>query len=221
MKNRLIIIFLLLAQVTFSQVKKDLGDFDSVKVFDKLSVNLIQSDKNQLEITGQRANEVEIVNRNGELKLRMPFPKLLSGDDIKIKLYFKRLETVNANEGTHVSSDYNFKQTVITVNASEGAQINLDIDVQKANVIANTGGIIDLEGKATNQDVAITTGGVYNGKEMQSTQTTVTISAGGQAEVFATLLVDAKVRAGGSIDIYGKPKQINQKTILGGSIQEK
>jgi hypothetical protein len=33
--------------------------------------------------------QVEVVNNNGELKLRMPFPKLLSGEDISIKLYFK------------------------------------------------------------------------------------------------------------------------------------
>jgi hypothetical protein len=35
---------------------------------------------------------VEVVNNNGELKLRMPFPKLLSGEDISIKLYFKNIE---------------------------------------------------------------------------------------------------------------------------------
>jgi hypothetical protein len=33
-------------------------------------------------------------------------------------------------------------------------------------------------------------------------------------------LVDAKVRAGGTITIFGKPKQINQKTVLGGSINQ-
>jgi hypothetical protein len=35
-----------------------------------------------------------------------------------------------------------------------------------------------------------------------------------------TELVDAKVRAGGDILIYGKPSNINQKTIAGGSIKE-
>ena len=36
----------------------------------------------------------------------------------------------------------------------------------------------------------------------------------------ASTLVDAKVSAGGSIYIYGKPKQINQKTVFGGKIEE-
>ncbi|MDD5149135.1 MAG: DUF2807 domain-containing protein [Flavobacterium sp.] len=221
MKKIVSIAFVLLAQIAFSQVTRDLGDFDSVKVFDKLNVKLIPSTENKIIITGNRENEVEVVNKNGELKLRMPFPKLLSGDDIIIKLFFKKIETIAASEGTYVSNDHTFKQTIITIDASEGSEINLDLDVDKANVRAVTGGIIELSGNATNQNVIIASGGSFDGKDLHTSQTTVTVSAGGQAEVYATLLVDAKVKAGGSIDIYGKPKQINQKTILGGTISEK
>lgn len=221
MKKILVLSFFMLIQITFSQVTKDLGDFDSVKVFDKLNVKLIPSSENKVIIKGNRENEVEVVNKNGELKIRMPFPKLLSGDDIIIQLYFKNLDAIQANEGSYISSDQTFTQTILDINASEGAEINLDLDVDKANIRAVTGGVLVLSGKASNQNVTISSGGVYNGNELHTSQTTITVSAGGQAAVFATLLVDAKVRAGGTIDIYGKPKQINQKTILGGTIQEK
>ena len=40
------------------------------------------------------------------------------------------------------------------------------------------------------------------------------------SDVRASQLVEAKVRAGGIITIFGKPKQINQKTVLGGSINQ-
>jgi hypothetical protein len=46
------------------------------------------------------------------------------------------------------------------------------------------------------------------------------VNAGGDASIHATDYVDAKVRAGGSILIYGKPKEINQKSVLGGIIKE-
>ncbi|WP_414655151.1 GIN domain-containing protein [Flavobacterium sp. UBA6046] len=107
------------------------------------------------------------------------------------------------------------------LDASEGSEINVVLDVEKANVRAVSGGIIELSGNATNQNCIVSSGGVFKGKELHTSQTSITVSAGGQAEVYATLLVDAKVKAGGSIDIYGKPKQINQKTILGGTIREK
>jgi hypothetical protein len=221
MKKVLLVLLALFAQTTFAQVNKDLGEFSDVKVYDRLTVTLISSTENKIVITGNREGEVEIVNNNGELKLRMPFPKLLSGEDISIKLYFKNIESIAASEGSYVSSDANFKQTIMDLDAREGAEININLDVEKVNVKAVTGGIIELSGKALNQDVKLMTGGILKSKELHSSQTTINVSAGGNAEIYATTLVDAKVRAGGSIFIYGKPKQINKETLFGGSIIEK
>ncbi|PRZ26246.1 head GIN domain-containing protein [Flavobacterium granuli] len=221
MKKVLIVALAVVSQVTFAQVTKKLGDFNELKVYDKLSVDLIESSENKVVITGNRENEVEVVNKNGELKLRMPFPKLLSGEDIKIKLYFKNIDGITASEGSYVTSDAVFKQTIINLNAKEGSEINLNLDTQKVNVKAVTGGIIELAGKAVNQDVTIMSGGNLASKELHTSQTTISVSAGGSAEINATTLVDAKVKAGGSIYIYGKPKQINKETLLGGKIEEK
>jgi hypothetical protein len=42
--------------------------------------------------------QVEVVNNNGELK--NAFSKLLSGEDISIKLYFKIYRSIAASEGS-------------------------------------------------------------------------------------------------------------------------
>lgn len=221
MKKLVIIAFVLLSQLTNAQVTRNLGDFDEVRVFDKINVKLISGTENKIIITGNRADEVETVNKNGELKIRMPFPKLLSGDAITVKLYFKRIESISASEGSYVSSENTFKQTSIDLNSKAGSEINIDLDVEKVNVKANAGGIIELSGKANNQDVVITSGGILKASNLHTSQTSISVAAGGKAEIYATALVDAKVKAGGSIFIYGKPKQINKETLLGGTILEK
>lgn len=221
MKKLVIIAFVLLSQLTNAQVSRNLGDFDEVKVFDKINVKLISSSENKVVITGDRADEVETVNKNGELKIRMPFPQLLSGNNIVVKLYFKNIENISASEGSYVSSESQFKQTILNLNSKSGAEINIDINVDKVNVKANAGGIIELSGKATNQDVVITSGGILKAKDLHTTQTSISVSAGGNAEIQATTLVDAKVKAGGSVYIYGKPKQINKEVFIGGTIMEK
>lgn len=221
MRKIFIVAIAIVSQVSFAQLTKTLGDFSSLKVYDKLTVKLIASTENKVVISGNREKEVEVVTNNGELKLRMPFPQLLSGDDIAIKLYYKNIDDITANEGSSVSGDAIFKQTIFNLNAKEGAQIKLKVDAQKVNVKAVTGGIIELSGAAINQDVVIMSGGVLKAKNLNTSQTTVNVSAGGNAEINASTLVDAKVKAGGSIFIYGKPKQINQQTILGGKIEEK
>lgn len=221
MKKLLIGVAILFVQVSFGQVTKNLGDFDKVKVFDKLSITLIHSSENKIVIKGSRESEVEVVNKNGELKLRMPFPKLLSGDDISIQLYYKRIESIDVSEGSIVSSKETFKQTTIDLNSKEGGEINVILDVDNAKVRAVSGGTIRVSGEASNQVASLGSGGILKAKELHTSQTTISVSAGGNAEIYATTLVDAKVNAGGYIYIYGKPKQINQKTVLGGRIEEK
>ncbi|GIZ08057.1 head GIN domain-containing protein [Flavobacterium sp. UMI-01] len=221
MKKIGLIVLVMLSQITLAQVTKNLGDFRTVSVFDKLTVKLIASSENKIIINGARASEVETVNNNGELKLRMPFPKLLSGDEIHIQLYFKNIDEINANEGSFVSSDAVFKGTILNISAREGATIQAEIEAEKVNVKAVTGAIIELSGKANNQEVNVTSGASIDAIDLHTSQTTITVLAGGTAEIYATTLVDAKVRAGGTVYIYGKPKQINKATVLGGKIEEK
>ncbi|MEP7094938.1 MAG: head GIN domain-containing protein [Flavobacterium sp.] len=218
MKKLIIGAAILVAQLSFGQVTKELGDFDSVKVFDKLHVKLVQSSENKIVIKGARESEVEVVNKQGLLKLRMPFPKLLSGDDLDITVYYKHLELIDVNEGAVVTSKETIKATSFKVSAQEGGKI--DVDVDKLNVSSVSGGEITLSGKASNQDAKLGAGGYLLASKLDTAQTKVSVSAGGKADVNASTLVDAKVSAGGSIYIYGKPKQINQKTVFGGKIEE-
>lgn len=218
--KKLVLLVLLTSSFCFSQVSKELGDFDTVKVFDRISVELIPSKENKIEIKGTRAEEVEILNKNGDLIVRMPLRKLLEGEEITAKLYFKSIQNIDASEGSYVIGDEPLEQDFIKVNAKEGAEVRLKIAVSKADLRAVTGGILKITGSATNQDVTVGTGGVVRANEVETDQTKVTITTGGEADVRATDLVDAKVRAGGTITVYGKPKQINKKITLGGSIDE-
>lgn len=220
MKKLLIGAAILVAQMSFGQVTKELGDFDTVKVYDKLSVKLVQSSENKVVIKGARETELEAVNKNGILKIRMPFPKLLSGNDLEVTLYYKHIELIDVNEGAQVTSKETLKATSFKVSAQEGGKINVDLDVDKLNVSSVSGGEITLTGKASNQDASLGAGGYLLASKLATSQTKVSVSAGGKADVNASTLVDAKVSAGGSIYIYGKPKQINQKTVLGGKIEE-
>jgi hypothetical protein len=222
MKYCKLLILLLITQMGFSQetITKNLGDFDSVKVFDKISLQLIPSEETKIELSGKNSSEVEIVNNNGELKVRMSIGKFLSGEDVAALLYYKNIQSLDACEGSYVSSEKAINQISFSLNSKEGAEIKLKLDVQKLSIRATSGGIINLEGTAKNQDIVISSGGVLNAKDFQTEQTNVSISAGGTAYVRASELVDAKVRVGGTITIFGKPIQINQKTVLGGSINQ-
>lgn len=218
--KKLTFTFLLLTTAAFSQVERTLGDFTKVTSFDKLDILLIKSTENKIIINGNEAESVETVNKNGELKIRMPFSQTMGGEDISVTLYYKNIEAVEANEGSRISSSEIFDATIFEIITKEGAEVKINLDVEKLNVKGTSGGIITVTGKAKTQDLLINSGAIYNAKSLETEQTTITVNAGGEADIYATNLVDAKVRAGGNITIYGKPRQINQKVIAGGTIRE-
>jgi hypothetical protein len=218
--KKLTLTLLLISTIAFSQVERTVGDFTKVTSFDKIDVVLVQSNENKISINGKEASSVETVNKNGELKIRMSFTKTMQGEDISVTLYYKNIEAVEANEGSRIASSEIFKTTIFDIIAKEGAEIKLNIDVEKLNIKGTSGAIITVNGTAKNQDVLINSGAVLNAKKLETEQTTITINAGGEAAIYATNIVDAKVRAGGTITISGKPKQINQNIIAGGTIRE-
>lgn len=221
MKKIILIAFVMISQLNFGQTTIKLDDFDQLRVFDQLNVTLVSSNENKVVVSGKNESSFETVNKNGVLKLRMKLTKMLSGEDTKVTLYFKNIKSIDANEGSIVSCAAIFKQTAIVLSSQEGAKIDIELDVDNTTVKINSGGIISLWGKAVTQKTMITSGGIFYAKDLVTSQTSVSVSAGGSADVNATTLVNAKVNAGGSISIYGKPKQIKQETFAGGTITEK
>lgn len=224
MKKLIILSGLLFSQFFFAQdVTKDLSPFTEVKIYDKISAELIKSDKDKIEIFGSKSSEVEVLQKNDELKVRMPLTKLLKGEEIKVKIYYKgTLEEIEAFEGSFITSTQTIKSRDLEITAKEGAEIKFEIDSEDLEVKAVTGANISLNGTVSGtMEAEIRTGGNLEAKNLKTKKTKVSISAGGNADVYATDYVKADTKAGGTINIYGKPTKIDQKTVAGGSINQK
>jgi len=91
--------------------------------------------------------------------------------------------------------------------------------VEKVDLRSVTGGIVTLSGTANELEATLGTGGILDAKNLRASAVEVSINAGGEASVFASEMVDAAVKAGGDIVIYGNPKKVNKETTLGGTIR--
>lgn len=220
MKQLVLMLFLFAANALTAQ-EKEVGDFNKITAFDKIDVLLIPSEENKVILKGKGSEEVELINNNGELKIRMPLNKLMKGDDVSATVYYTNLEAVEANEGSRIASESEIKTTNFDIIVKEGSVINLTLDVAELHVKINDGGKVNLIGKAAHQDVLLNTGSIYKAEQLHSDLASVTANAGAEAFVNVSDNIDAKVRAGGKITIYGKPKNINRKVIAGGKIYEK
>src|SRR5690606_22541372 len=217
MKTLLSLAFSLILIQIQAQVRLEVGEFNQIETYDKLNIKLIQAERNSIEAIGSKADKVEFINKNGLLKIRMKAQEFLQGEDVKVYVYYKNLKSIHANEGSFVTSDETLESPDLLLNAKEGAYIVLDLDVDHLEIKTNTAGRIETSGFANVQSVVCNSGGGYDGENLQTTFTEVTVNAGGEAYVNASEKVTAKTRAGGNIHISGDA-QVSHQTIIGGNI---
>jgi hypothetical protein len=200
-------------------VEKTIGEFTTVKVYDLINVKMIKSDENKVIVSGKNRTDVEVVNKNGKLKIRMNLEELYDGNDTVIQLYYTSVDVIDANEGSKILVKDPIDQYEIDLKTQEGAEITVVLKTTYANFRAVTGGVINVTGTSKNQDISIYTGGVFNGKNFVTEQTEISVNAAGEAYINATEYVDVRIKAGGNVFIYGQPKTIDQSRVLGGNIK--
>ncbi|WAC03887.1 DUF2807 domain-containing protein [Lacinutrix neustonica] len=221
MKYRLSTFLLGIAFIGFSQnpMEKRVNNFTTVKVFDLIHISLVKSDENKVIISGQDADDVEVLSKNGTLKVRMKFERSFDGTKTFVAVHYKNIEVIDGNEGSKIFSNELIEQDKIELRAQEGAVLKVGLDVKELIVRAVSGGIIIPKGKAETQDITINTGGVFEGRDFDTKETYVKVTAAGEAEIKASDLADVKITAGGDVYIYGKPKKLNKKQTFGGRIE--
>ena len=98
MKKTLFTLFILFNSFLFSQspVTRTLGEFKEIKVYDLINVDLIKSSENRITISGKYAEDVNVIQKNNTLKIRMKLKllkqtlKLLKNHWSLIKVFFNQ-----------------------------------------------------------------------------------------------------------------------------------
>ena len=222
------ILAILFTRSIFTQtlVKKSLGDFSTLKIYNGIEVTLVKSQEQKIEIKGEKSEKVKIKNVNGVLKLSLPFslkPENNYGKGkVFITLYYNsNIDVIDANEGSIITGK-EFHQEKLKVNSQERDFIDLTIKVTNLNIRASSGGVIKLTGASESQIVNIYLYGVYNGFGLNVTgNSNVFSGTAAKAEISEGKTLSAKVNFGGSIFYKGSPEVQKNKKVLGGIIQRR
>src|SRR6218665_2378172 len=100
MKNRVLFILLLITFPTliYSQILNNISNFSKVTAYDRITVFLIPSTENKVEVSGFNADKVELIVENNELMIKFPMQNKSEGNDILAKVYFIYLVAVEAKD---------------------------------------------------------------------------------------------------------------------------
>ena len=188
-----------------------------------MHVTLIKSETNEVMITSENEQGITLTNKDGQLKISMKPVEALKGIDGNIELFYTgRINKIDVSRGAYLST----LDTIITQNidiiSRKGGEIELVLDAKSANYTAKTGGKIIVKGRAYQQHIHISLGGVVNAEHTLSKDTTAKILFGGSCDIQATTLFDLITRFGGVARVHGNPlKTVHNKTLRGSIIFSK
>ncbi|HUH26324.1 MAG TPA: DUF2807 domain-containing protein [Flavobacterium sp.] len=221
-KYLLTAIVLSFATVSHAQIEKNVGDFTSLKTTNRIKIELIPSEENKVVVKESQEDAVSITNKNGRLVLKNTLKELVSEGEysVTLQVYFKDLKEIDAQGGSYIYAEKLIVQKSLKLSANLGSTIDAALKVDNLNASANTGAKLILKGSVS-ESVKLngSAGAQITANELKSVKTKITVNSGSVANVTATDYVDAQVIAGGKIKIYGNPKDVKEKTSIGGSIE--
>ncbi|MDF4203791.1 DUF2807 domain-containing protein [Maribacter sp. SA7] len=196
-----------------------LEKYTELRVYDRISVTLVKGEENKIEIATADKKELSITENDGRLRLKMCSGESVLNTILNLKLYYtEALSVIDANKNSRIISTGLVIGTDLEIEAQDASTITLNIAYNNVSSKSVSGSEIKLSGTSSDQEVMINTGGKLLNKGLKTKNSTVIVLSGGSAEVYASESVIAKVKAGGTINIYGNPKSVDKDDTFGGKI---
>lgn len=218
--KRFILTLLIIPALLVSQeeINRNLGEFTKLSIYDGINVELIKSDENKVEASGENTRFVVVKNKNGNLKIRLNVQKRFSGDRTMVKLYYKNIYSFIAHEGSNIFSKDTIKQADLKIKGHTGSRIDIPVELNSISVTSTAGAKITLRGSSTYLEASSATGSEINARNMVIEDGEVSALSGSVVDVRAETSLEAIARIGGVINVHSKTERITEKVSLGGSV---
>ena len=218
--KRFLLTLLIIPSLLVSQeeINRKLGEFTKLSIYDGINVELIKSDENKVEASGENTRFVVVKNKNGNLKIRLNVQKRFSGDRTMVKLYYKNIYSFIAHEGSNIFSKDTIKQADLKIKGHTGSRIDIPVELNSISVTSTAGAKITLRGSSTYLEASSATGSEINARNMVIEDGEVSALSGSMIDVRAETSLEAIARIGGVINVHSKTERITEKVSLGGSV---
>ena len=218
--KRFILTLLIIPSLLISQeeVNRNLGEFTKLSIYDGINVELIKSDENKVEASGENTRFIVVKNKNGNLKIRLNVQKRFSGDRTMVKLYYKNIYSFIAHEGSNIFSKDTIKTADLKIKGHTGSRIDVPVKLNSISVTSTAGAKITLRGFSTYLEASSATGSEINARNMVIEDGEVSAFSGSMVDVRAERSLEAIARIGGVINVHSKTERITEKVSLGGAV---
>ncbi|WP_055443138.1 head GIN domain-containing protein [Lacinutrix himadriensis] len=205
-------------------ISRTTGDYDAIACVGSMDFILVEGQEGKITIEGEENLLEHIIT---EVKNNTLIVKVENGVDIreshnktiKITIPFKDIDKVSLTGSGDVWNTDTITETNLEVSLTGSGDIVLDIKTNNVAGSVTGSGDVTLKGKTINLEASVTGSGDFNGNNLQAENTEVSVRGSGDADVYSTETLRARVSGSGDIEYSGNPKKENTKVAGSGSIR--
>ena len=205
-------------------VERSVGSFSEVEVHGAIDVHVSQGDSKPVRIEGdenlleyieikQNGNKIEVRSRRGY--------NLKPTSDLKIYVTSPNFSKIDVSGACDIIGDTKISNNDrLNLQVSGAGDIRMEVDVPVVTADISGSGSVNLRGKTRDFSCDLSGAGHARCFDLLSENTTIDISGAGDAEVYASMKVDAEVSGAGTVKYKGDAATVNQKVSGAGSVRK-
>jgi hypothetical protein len=139
----------------------------------------------------------------------------LSDYELTIDVSMTDLEALVTNSAGSIRGLNTFEEDEVNLMVNSAGNIFLDINASQLNSMCNSAGNLFLSGQVTEHNVMLSSAGNLFAFELLTDTTTIVLNSVGNAQVFASKLLDVTINSIGSVYYKGDPVIIQHINSLG------
>ena len=206
---------------TIISENRDVSGFSAIEFTTFGKVNIIQGDKESLNISGpdNLVPEISTTVSNGKLTIKnienITITTLSSDKMLTFTIVVKDLTSLAVSGAGDVQIE-TLSTPSMEINMSGAGKVQQNqVTTDKLNVNISGAGGIDISGQSTQATIDISGAGSVNAADLQVKTANVTISGLGSATVWATDQLTGNISGAGSVSYYGNPQTNTNSSGLG------
>lgn len=205
------LITLVKSNASISDESRTVSGFSGITSSGSYTIFITMGDKESLRLEGSSAmiNQIETKVENGILKIRnkkqMNWRSWNSGGKVTIYIEARTLHGITLSGSGDIDVSGTVKSTGLTNTISGSGSISQSMDAENFVAIISGSGKIIAKGKAENAKITIAGSGNFEGKELQTSNSTVKISGSGNITIATDKYLEALISGSGNIRYGGNP----------------
>ena len=197
------------------------SDYNEIKVVGFMDVKLENGAEGTITVTTDENIQEYIVieSKNGVLTIKVKNNvNIQTKKGLHITVPFKELGKVSLTGSGDVLTSDVIKSEAFETELTGSGDVILEVDATTIDAKITGSGDLKLSGKTTELEVKVTGSGDFSGKGLTAQNTQVYVSGSGDAIVYASKSLKARVNGSGDINYYGNPASTDTKVMGSGDI---